>query len=116
MQNKLCPCCPRRCYLDEPNCERGKIYAETGEIPPRKPRLDENGKPIQKKHSPEREAYMKLTSDQKLIANLQTFGNMESLTEEALSVLREDDREYLLLILEKLKHSLHHRNGDEHKN
>lgn len=35
MENKICPCCGRHCSLDDPHCERGERYAQTGVIPER---------------------------------------------------------------------------------
>lgn len=32
---KICPCCGRHCDLNDPHCERGREYRETGVIPER---------------------------------------------------------------------------------
>ena len=32
-RNQICPGCRRHCDLNEPNCERGSVFAETGVLP-----------------------------------------------------------------------------------
>ena len=106
MLNHLCPCCGRHCYLDELQCERGVIYKETGEIPPRKPKIGANGevrKPPEKKLK-----YLALSRDEKILWNVKEISeNGNSL--ELLDCLREDDCASLLILLEKIGHGLHHR-------
>lgn len=109
MLKHLCPCCGRHCYLDEPQCERGIIYRETGEVPPRKPKVGANGE-IRK--TPEKKLkYLSLSRDEKILWNLQELGNNIAGDESLflLDCLREDDRAALLMLLEKIGHGLHHK-------
>ncbi|MBQ8641110.1 MAG: hypothetical protein IJ480_02740 [Clostridia bacterium] len=111
MLKHLCPCCGRHCYLDDLQCERGMEYAQTGVIPPRRPKPDGNG---EKRQMPEKKRqYLALDRDGKLIWNLRELGAALSETETdaemQLACLREEDRADLLMLLEKLKHSLHHK-------
>ena len=108
MLKHICPCCGHHCYLDEVQCERGMEYRETGIIPPRKPKPDgEKRKPSEKKMQ-----YLALDREGKLALNLRELGEkiaeMEN-SEELFAILRDEDRSDLLLLLEKLKHSLHHK-------
>lgn len=110
MSNHLCPCCGRHCYLDEVQCERGAEYKETGVIPPRKPRPDGNGE--RKKPSEKKMQYLALDREGKLAQNLRELGEKVAVAENAsdiFDVLRDEDRNDLLLLLEKLKHGLHHK-------
>lgn len=110
MSKHLCPCCGRHCYLDEVQCERGVEYKETGVIPPRKPRPDESGE--RKKPSEKKMQYLALDREGKLVQNLRELGEKVAVAENAseiFDVLRAEDRNDLLLLLEKLKHSLHHK-------
>ena len=110
MIEHLCPCCGRHCYLDEPQCERGVIYKETGEIPPRKPKAGANG---ETRKLPEKKLkYLALNRDEKIIWNIQEIGMNAVEIEtsiELLDCLRENDRATLLLLLEKVAHGLHHK-------
>lgn len=112
MLKHLCPCCGRHCYLDEVQCERGAEYKETGVIPPRKPRPDGNGE--RKKPSEKKMQYLALDRDGKLLWNLREMGstlseNENPNTDELFGCLRDEDRADLLMLLEKLKHSWHHK-------
>ena len=103
--NHLCPGCGSHCYLDEPQCGRGAEYAKTGVMPPRKPKLDENGnirKPPEKKLK-----YLALSRDEKITHNLRMIAERDSAS--LLACLREDDRNDLLMLLEKVAHGLHHK-------
>ena len=104
MIKDLCPGCGKHCYLDEPRCERGRIYAETGELPPRRPK--QNGDRAGR-HSEQKQKYLAMNKDEKMAWNLQEMGaeveKMESL-EGLFDCLREDDRAALLMLLEKVKH------------
>lgn len=113
MIKHLCPCCGRHCYLDDVQCDRGAEYKETGVIPPRKPRPDGNCE--RKKPSEKKMQYMALDRDGKLLWNLREIGDTIRTLEEAVGEdlffsLRDEDRADLLMLLEKLKHSLHHKN------
>ena len=112
MLKHLCPCCGRHCYLDDVRCERGTEYKETGVIPPRKPRPDENGG--RKKPSEKKMQYLALDRDGRLLWNLREMGDTIRVLEEAeerdlLSSLRDEDRADLLMFLEKLKHGWLHK-------
>lgn len=112
MLKHLCPCCGRHCYLDEPQCERGVEYKETGAIPPRKPRPHGNGEG--KKPSEKKMQYLSLDREGKLVWNLREMGNTISSLEETdggelFACLREDDRSDLLMLLEKVKHDWRHK-------
>ncbi len=112
MLKHLCPCCGRHCYLDEVQCERGTEYRETGVIPPRKPRPDGNGE--RKKPSEKKMQYLALDRDGRLLWNLREMGDTMRALEEVgecdpLSCLRDEDKADLLMLLEKLKHSWHHK-------
>ena len=113
MLKHLCPCCGRHCYLDDPKCERGAQYAETGVIPPRKPRPE--GHPGGRKPSEQKMRYLAMDREEKITFNLQNMGNtLQSLGDtvtpgELLDCLRDEDRADLLMLLEKLKHAWHHR-------
>ena len=112
MMNHLCPGCGSHCYLDEPQCERGAEYTKNGVMPPRKPRLDENGnvrKPPEKKLK-----YLVLSRDEKILWNLRSMGEQidalgDTVPEDMFACLREDDRTALLMLLERVKHSWHHK-------
>lgn len=105
----LCPCCGRHCYLDEPQCERGIIYRETGEVPPRKPKVGTNGET--RKPSEKKLKYLSLSRDEKILWNLQELGNNIEGDNSLflLDCFREDDRTALLTLLEKIGHGLHHK-------
>ena len=112
MANKLCPCCGRRCYLDEVKCERGREYLQTGVIPPRKPKpghgTDGN------KPNPHRQ-YMKLTVEEKLVVTVKDLVEMmNNLPQEinetqVFDCLRDDDKQEVLMFMEKIKHTLRHK-------
>lgn len=109
MLKHLCPCCGRHCYLDEPQCERGIEYKETGVIPPRKPRPNGEKKAMSEK----KRIYLSLDRDDKIVFNIREMGVLlKTLREENSDVLfsnlREEDRADLLMLLEKLKHRWHH--------
>lgn len=113
MSKQLCPCCMRHCYLDDLHCPREKEYKETGVIPPRKPRPEgagENKRPNEAKMK-----YIAMNKDEKLVFSIMNAGELLSAlnenerSEAVLSCLREEDRNDLLMLLEKLRHSLHHR-------
>lgn len=113
MIKHLCPCCGRHCYLDEVQCERGAEYRETGVIPPRKPRPEGNSEG--KRTSEKKMQYLALDRDGKLMWNLREMGDTIRVLEAAgecdlLFSLRDEDRADLLMLLEKLKHSWHHKN------
>lgn len=108
MLKDLCPGCPHHCYLDEPRCERGAVYAATGQLPPRKPRpAGEQG------HKPpnERKAqYRALDQPGKLIWSIRELNEMLDADEtDFFSCLREDDRAALLMLLEKVRLSHRHK-------
>lgn len=107
MLKDMCPGCPHHCYLDEPRCERGAVYAATGELPPRKPRpAAEQG------HKPpnERKAqYWALDQQGKLFWSIRELNDILDADEANLfSCLREDDRAALLMLLEKVRLSRRH--------
>lgn len=108
MLKDLCPGCPHHCYLDDPRCERGAVYAATGEMPPRKPRpAGEQG------HKPpnERKAqYRALDQQGKLVWSIRELNVMLEEAEgiDLFSCLREDDRAALLMLLEKVRLSRRH--------
>lgn len=126
MVNKLCPCCGRRCYMDELKCERGREYAATGVIPPRKPRPDGHGHHGAPSDKPSpRQLYMKLDREEKLVANIKDMAaiidrlagaDRAPTAAEMFSTIREEDRQAMLMFLEKIKHSWNHAyNSPEHK-
>lgn len=73
MLNHLCPCCGRHCCLTDPQCERGKLYAQTGVIPPRT--HDSDRKPEKAKGAAHKNRYRSLDQDNKLIWNLRDLGH-----------------------------------------
>lgn len=122
MLKHLCPCCNRHCYLDEPRCERGEIFAKTGVIPPREPKTD--GSQGRKPHSEMKKIYRSLDQDSKLVWMLRKISSTtNSLTWDAQSepddesrkensglfaCLREEEKKDLLMLLEKASYSWYH--------
>ena len=110
MLKHLCPCCGRHCYLDEVQCERGKEYNETGVIPPRRPKPDG-----EKRKMPEKKMqYLALGCEGRLVWSLRELGEKavelgDNASAELFACLRDEDRADLLLLLEKMRHSLHHK-------
>lgn len=72
MLKHLCPCCGRHCYLNNTQCERGAVYAQTGVIPPRAPKAAGHN---EKKNS-HKKKYHTLDQDNKLIWNLRDMGHV----------------------------------------
>lgn len=115
MIGKLCPCCGRRCYMDELKCERGREYAKTGVIPPRRPKPGHGpqGGP-EGRPNPHRR-YMKLTTDEKLAVTVSDIAAMlqqlpkETEAKDVFDCLRIDDKQQVLMFMEKIKGSLRHR-------
>ena len=60
MIKDICPGCGKHCYLNEARCERGIEYANTGVMPPRRPRPDGGHG---KKHSEEKMKYLALDTE-----------------------------------------------------
>ena len=111
MIKEICPGCGKHCYLDEARCERGKEYANTGVMPPRRARTDgEHGK----KHSEEKMKYLALDPEAKIIWNIcELAGAMGNADGSVLREgLREEDRAVLLMLLEKVKFEYKRRNRE----
>ena len=110
MNNSLCPGCMKHCYLDEAHCERGIEYAETGILPPRKPRPE--GMSNARKMPEQKMKYLAMSQDEKIAHNLielgRVFSNSAS-TEELLSCLRAEEQNDLLMLTEKLRHAWIHK-------
>lgn len=107
MLKDLCPGCPHHCYLDEPHCERGAVFAATGTLPPRKPRPD--GGQGHKPPNERKVQYRALDQQGKLIWSIRELNDMLKDEEDGLfSCLREDDRAALLMLLEKVRLSHRH--------
>ena len=104
MIKDLCPGCGKHCYLNEARCERGIEYANTGILPPRRPRPE--GVPA-RKHSEQKMKYLAMSRDEKLAWNLQEMGAAAAQQDDAeglFACLREEDCTALLMLLEKVKH------------
>lgn len=106
MLKNLCPGCSRHCYLDEAQCERGMEYARTGTLPPRRPHLEGNH---DGRHSEQKQKYLAMTASERILWNLGQLGGAAQEHPEMLSCLREEERADLLLLLERLRHSLRRR-------
>lgn len=104
MIKDLCPGCGKHCYLDQTRCERGIEYAETGIMPPRRP------KPRgvhDAKHSEQKMKYLAMNMDEKIKANILDMSvelSKEEVPDGLFECLREDDHAALLMLLEKVKH------------
>ena len=111
MIKDLCPGCGKHCYLNEARCERGIEYANTGIMPPRRPRPDGGHG---KKHSEEKMKYLALDTEAKIAWNIRELAEVAynadapALTEG----LREEDCAVLLMLLEKVKFEHKRRNRE----
>ena len=111
MIKDICPGCGKHCYLNEARCERGIEYANTGAMPPRRPRPDgEHGK----KHSEEKMKYLALDTEGRITWNIRELADAFCNTDAPVLTegLREEDRAVLLMLLEKVKFEYKRRNKE----
>ena len=111
MIKDLCPGCGKHCYLNEARCERGIEYANTGAMPPRRPRPDGGHG---KKHSEEKMKYLALDTEGRIAWNIRELANAVCNTDAPILTegLREEDRAVLLMLLEKVKFEYKRRNRE----
>ena len=111
MIKDLCHGCGKHCYLNEARCERGIEYANTGVLPPRRPRPDgEHGK----KHSEEKMKYLALDTEGRIAWNIRELADAVCNADASAMMegLREEDRAVLLMLLEKVKFEYKRRNRE----
>lgn len=100
MLNEMCPGCAHHCYLDAAHCERGKAYAATGVLPPRRPHPERGDR----KPNARKMQYFALDQQGKLIWSIRELADMLSSAGEGLfACLKEEDRASLLMLLEKVR-------------
>ena len=118
MTERICPGCGKRCSLDEPKCGRGIEFARTGVLPERKPREEgerhSHGGHRGRRHAERMESYRALPQDgriaqcildiaQEILSRKDGGENAEDTQHGGLfTCLREDERDALLLALEKI--------------
>ncbi len=86
----ICPCCGRHCDLNDPHCERGREYTETGVIPERAERMAEgrhhsedtgrrerhaHGRSENKRRQYRRERYENADTNDRIVINLRELGH-----------------------------------------